>query len=106
MMPAMRTSSSQTYRYFGIVHVARWGLYIIVTFNFMQFSKGTARNPRKITFSIDGKDEVLNYRIVPCGGVKLCGKQAEGCTYVVARRERARCLDHPQVNNHYGFNQH
>ena len=38
----------------------------------IQFSKGIARNPRKVSMQVDGKDKMLWYHIVPCGGVKLC----------------------------------
>ena len=61
----------------------------------IQFSKGIARNPRKVSMQVDGKDEMLWYRIVPCGGVKLCAKHSEGCSHVVPVREKTKCPTHP-----------
>ena len=61
----------------------------------IQFSKGTARNPRKVTMNVDGAEEMMNYRLVPCGGVKLCAKHSEGCSYTIAKREKTKCPTHP-----------
>ena len=63
-------------------------------FSDIQFGKGTARHTRKITLSIDGKEEEVYYRTVPCKGVKVCGQSNEGCSYVVSTRETRRCPQH------------
>ena len=62
-------------------------------FSDIQLGKGKARNPQKVSMVVDGKEETLWYRIVPCGGVKLC--PAAGCTHVVATREVRSCSHHP-----------
>jgi hypothetical protein len=47
---------------------------------------------------VDGSEEVLNYRIIPCGGVKICGQSAEEkCPYVVSTRETRPCPNHPRT---------
>lgn len=64
-------------------------------FTDIQLSKGRARNPRKVTMNVAGTNEELWYRIIPCGGVKLCAKHLDGCMHVVPLRENTKCLDHP-----------
>lgn len=46
--------------------------------------------------SVDGTEEELWYRIVPCGGVKLCGDHENGCSYVTSTRETRSCPSHPK----------
>lgn len=53
-------------------------------FTDIQLGKGKARPVRQVKMLVDGSEEVMNYRIIPCGGVKLCGRHNEGCTYVAA----------------------
>lgn len=55
-------------------------------FSDIQLSKAKPREPRCITFC-------MNYRIAPCGGVKICS--AKGCSYVPSTREHRRCSEHP-----------
>ena len=43
---------------------------------------------------VDG-EEILNYRIVPCNGVKLCSRSSDGCNFVLAVKMRW-CPDHPE----------
>ena len=63
----------------------------------IQFGRGKAHNPQRVTMSVDGKEEAVRYRIVPCGGVKQCAKYGEGCTHVVSTREiRNDCQSHPK----------
>ena len=59
---------------------------------------------------VDGKKEMLKYRIIPCGGVKICGATDAKCDYVVSTRETRPCPNHPryklicqgeQVKNHF-----
>ena len=66
-------------------------------FSDIQLGKGKARNPQKVSMVVDGKEETLWYRIVPCGGVKLC--PAAGCTHVVATREVRSCSHHPSESS-------
>ncbi len=66
-------------------------------FTDIQFGKGKARNPQKASFSVDGVEEDMWYRIVPCGGVKLCGQHEEGCDYVTSTRETRSCPSHPET---------
>ena len=66
-------------------------------FTDIQFGKGKARAAQKVKMSVDGKDEDVWYRIVPCGGVKYCGKHEEGCTYITSTRENRHCPQHPDV---------
>ena len=61
----------------------------------IQFSKGIARNPCKVYHASGWEDEMLWYRIVPCGGVKLYVKHSEGCSHVVPVREKTKCPTHP-----------
>lgn len=58
----------------------------------IQLGKGKARNQREVSMNVDGADEDIVYRIVPCGGVKLCSQ--ESCQYVVSTRETKPCPDH------------
>ena len=67
-------------------------------FTDIQFGKEKARNPQKIRMSIAGKEEDLVYRIVPCGGVKYCGRREEGCTYVTSTRESRKCPIHSETS--------
>lgn len=67
-------------------------------FTDIQFGKGKARIPQKTTMLIDGKEEEIWYRIVPCGGVKQCGQHEAGCTYVTSTRENRNCPLHPQTS--------
>lgn len=62
-------------------------------FTDIQLGKGKARNVQKVTMVVDGVDETLLYRVVPCGGVKLC--PAVNCSYVTSTREIRACLQHP-----------
>ena len=41
---------------------------------------------------VDGEEEILNYRIVPCNGVKLCSQSSDGCNFVSAVKEMIRSL--------------
>ena len=66
-------------------------------FSDIQFGKGKARNVKATNMPIDGKDEQVFYRIVPCGGVKYCGKRDEGCTYITSTRETRNCAAHPST---------
>ena len=62
----------------------------------IQFGKGKARNPQKMTVIDDaGSPLEVQYRITPCRGVKLCGEQ--GCTYVTSMRENRSCPNHPSI---------
>lgn len=45
--------------------------------------------------NVDGVEEMMNYHLVPCGGVKLCAKHSEGCLYAIAKREKTKCPAHP-----------
>ena len=63
------------------------------TYADIQLGKGKARNQRQASVSVDGVDEDVIYRIVPCGGVKHCSE--ESCKYVVSTRETKPCPDHP-----------
>ena len=70
-------------------------------FSDIQLSKSKPREPRCVTFDVNGTEEELNYRIAPCGGVKQC--PAEGCQHVTSTREHHRCSDHPdQALEHSG----
>ena len=40
------------------------------------------------------KKQYILYRMVPCGGVKLCPHYREDCQYVVSTRETKRCSVH------------
>lgn len=81
-------------------------------FTDVQLSKGCARNPRKVTMNVNSTNEQLWYRIIPCGGVKLCERYSDGCTHVVSIRESTKCPNHPdeklisvQLSSHtYGPN--
>ena len=59
----------------------------------IQLGKGKARNQRQASMVVDGTDEDVTYRVVPCGGVKQCSE--ESCKYVVSTRETKPCPDHP-----------
>ena len=56
--------------------------------------KGKPRAPRKVTVTIDEKEE-LYYRIVPCGGVKYCS--IDDCSYTTSIKEKWPCPDHADV---------
>ena len=43
---------------------------------------------------VDGREEKMLYRIVPCGGAKLCPLFGEQCHYIVSTREHRRCPSH------------
>ena len=58
----------------------------------IQLGKGKARNQREVKLNVDGNDEQIIYRIVPCGGVKVCSE--ESCNYVVSTRETKPCPEH------------
>ena len=62
-------------------------------FSDIQLGKSKPREPRCVTFNVDGMEEELNYRIAPCGGVKQC--PVEGCQHVTSTRERHHCSNHP-----------
>lgn len=64
----------------------------------IQFGKGKARNTREITMDVDGKEEKVLYKIVPCGGVKLCPRYGKECNYVVSTREIRKCPEHSTEN--------
>ena len=64
-------------------------------FTDVQLHKGRARNPRKVTMNVNGTNEQLWYRIIPCGGVKLCERYSDGCTHVLSIRESTKCPNHP-----------
>ena len=59
----------------------------------IQLGKGKARNQREVTLNVDGANDDIIYRIVPCGGVKVCSDKS--CSYVVSTRETKPCPDHP-----------
>ena len=63
-------------------------------FSDIQLGKGKARNVREVALNVDGKEEKVLYRIVPCGGVKLCPLYGDQCNYVVSTRECRRCPAH------------
>ena len=65
-------------------------------FNDIQISKGKPRAPRKVTVTVDKKEEVY-YRIAPCGGVKCC--PIADCSYTTSIKEQRPCPDHtdPQL---------
>ena len=52
-------------------------------FTDVQLSKGHAHNARKVTMNVNGTNEQLWYRIITCGGVKLCERYSDGCTHGV-----------------------
>ena len=58
----------------------------------VQLSKGKVNSPRPVTIRVREKQEKLNYRMVPCGGVKVCS--VDGCTYTVAVKEHHKCPEH------------
>lgn len=65
-------------------------------FNDIQMSKGKPRAPRKVKFSVDGKEEELFYRLAPCSSNKQCC--VEDCSYAIPIRENKSCPDHPDAN--------
>ena len=67
-------------------------------FSDIQLGKGKARNVREARMNIDGEEETVFYRIVPCSGVKLCPRFGEECNYVVSTRELRRCPSHSDVD--------
>ena len=103
-------STSKDYHFPGMFHVpspARMGYCPDITqlpgyeesdpdflLSDIQLGKGKARNTREITMDIDGKEERVVYKIVPCGGVKLCPMYGEQCNYVVSTRECRKCPKH------------
>ena len=72
-------------------------------FEDIQLGKGNTRGVRQATISIDGKQEAVRYKIVPCKGVKQCIE--DGCKYVASTRESKPCPLHPeselQLSGHY-----
>ena len=54
----------------------------------IQFGKRKVRAPQKVKMSVDGKDENVWYWIVPCWGVKYCGKYEERWTSSLIPRPR------------------
>lgn len=67
-------------------------------FEDIMFGKGKARNPQTTTMVVDGQEEQIHYRIVPCAGVKLCSHHTEGCSHVVSTREiKNQCHIHPEA---------
>ena len=58
----------------------------------IQLSKGKVNGPRPVTIQIGEKQEILNYRMVPCGGVKVCS--VDGCMYTMAIKEHHKCPEH------------
>ena len=64
-------------------------------FTDIQLGKGKARNPQTVTMKVDGVEEAVCYRIVPCAGVKLCPKHVDGCSYIASTRECRPCPSHP-----------
>ena len=65
-------------------------------FSDIQLGKGKARPVRSVEVTVDGKKELLKYRIIPCGGVKVCGATDVKCDYVVSTRETRPCPNHPR----------
>ncbi len=63
-------------------------------FSDIQLGKGKARPKGLLQIDIDGKDESVYYRFVPCGGVKRCGKYTEGCLYVAPTSAVKPCCQH------------
>ena len=61
----------------------------------IQMGKGKARPKRLVQMDINGIRESVYYRLVPCGGVKRCGKHMEGCTYVAPTSATKTCPQHP-----------
>lgn len=46
---------------------------------------------------INGETESMYYRIVPCGGVKRCGKHADGCSYIAPTFSTKPCCNHRET---------
>lgn len=112
-------TSSDDYQYPGVFKasypqrlgycedVTKLGLYTSSNPDFMyydiQLGKGKPRNPQTVTVTTsedkDGQQETLQveYKIAPCKGIKLCGRNEEGCDYVTSTREHRPCLSHPSV---------
>lgn len=63
-------------------------------FSDIQLGKGKARPKRLLPVNINGKNESVYYRFVPCGGVKRCGKHTEGCLYVAPTSAVKPCSIH------------
>ena len=61
-------------------------------FSDIQLGKGKARPKRLLQMDVDGKEESMVYRFVPCGGVKKCG--TEGCSYVAPTSAVKPCSQH------------
>ena len=66
-------------------------------FTDIQLGKGKARPKRLIEMNIDGLKENVYYRLVPCAGVKRCGKHSEGCSYVAPTSATKPCSQHPDT---------
>ena len=63
-------------------------------FTEIQLGKGKACNAQKVTMEFNGASETLWYRVVPCGGIKLCS--AATCTYIASTRQTKSCTQHPK----------
>lgn len=64
-----------------------------ILFTDIQLGKGKARGWRDVkNINIDGIQEDLTYRIVPCGGVKVCPE--DNCEHVVPTSEIRPCPSH------------
>jgi hypothetical protein len=50
-----------------------------------------------VKIDVGGICESIFYRFVPCGGVKLCGKHAEGCQFVAPTSSIKPCRQHPDA---------
>ena len=50
----------------------------------IQFSKGSTTKDRLIQMTIDGRDEMVYYRMAPCRGAKKCSQ----CEYTLPNRDR------------------
>ncbi len=61
-------------------------------FTDIQLGKGKARGWRDLNMIIDGNEEYITYRVVPCGGVKLCPE--DNCDHVVPTSEIRPCPVH------------
>ena len=62
--------------------------------NDIQIGRKKLRQKREVTFTIDGKEERLYYRMAPCGGVKKC--PARDRSYVASTKDRKSCPEHEE----------
>lgn len=60
--------------------------------NDIQINKKKLRQKREVTFIIDEKEELLYYRMAPCGGVKIC--PVKGCSYMASTKDHKSCQEH------------